>query len=272
MFVQSDQISEEIAKRPTQIALKRLARQAGMQTMLEDSIEKIREGITTIEEIVRVCPVDRDEASATPSCSEDEQIAVKTEQICPQCQTALELAWRFCPFCGTRIANAADMASQELAEKPPVIPLHQTVDPYVTRILTADDEAPVREMVKLLLTQQGYQVLQAEDGEEALAKIHAELPDLVILDVNMPKKNGFEVCKTIRSTMATMFMPVVMLTAQDTVEEKLQGLSSGADDYITKPFNADEFLARIETVLRRSYHHLPDEQHELSEASTASGS
>ncbi|GAK59180.1 type IV pilus biogenesis protein PilB [Candidatus Vecturithrix granuli] len=272
MFMQSDQISEEIANRPTQIALKRLARQAGMQTMLEDGIEKIKEGITTIEEVVRVCPVDHDEVSATPACSENEEIVVKTAQMCLHCQANLDRAWRFCPFCGTRIVVSADMASQKLLEKSTVIPLQQTVDPYATRILTADDEAPVREMLKLLLTQQGYHVLQAEDGEEALAKIHAELPDMVILDVNMPKKNGFDVCKTIRSTMSTMFMPVVMLTAQDTVEEKLQGLSSGADDYITKPFNAEEFLARIETVLRRSYHHFPEEQHELSEAGIVSGS
>lgn len=265
LFIQNDEIGEEIAKRPTHTALKRLARQAGMQSMLEDGIEKIREGITTIEEVARVCPVDRDEVSAAPVRLEDDGNVEKTARMCSHCQATLDRAWRFCPFCGTRIVVSADLTSQEFTEKPAIIPLQQTLDPYATRILTADDEAHVREMVTLLLTQQGYQVFQAADGEEALAKIRTELPDLVILDVNMPKKNGFEVCKAIRTTMETMFMPVVMLTAQDTVEEKLHGLSSGADDYITKPFNTVEFLARIETVLRRSYRSLSEAQHEFIE-------
>jgi two-component system response regulator ResD len=69
----------------------------------------------------------------------------------------------------------------------------------------------------------------------------------------MPKRDGFSVCKAVRSSVETMFIPLIMLTGQDSIEEKLQGLSSGADDYITKPFNTDELLARIETVLRRSY-------------------
>jgi DNA-binding response OmpR family regulator len=121
------------------------------------------------------------------------------------------------------------------------------------RILVADDEARILEMVKLLLEHQGYQVIPAWDGEEALEKIRSELPDMVILDIIMPKRDGLAVCKAVRSSVETMFIPIVMLTGQDSVEEKLRGLSAGADDYITKPFNADELLARIEAVLRRSY-------------------
>ena len=95
----------------------------------------------------------------------------------------------------------------------------------------------------------------ARHGEEAIEKLRAERPDLVILDVNMPKKDGFAVCKEMRATMDTMFIPVIMLTAQSSIEYKLQGLSLGADDYITKPFHPAELAARIEVILRRSYMH-----------------
>ena len=204
MFVQTDQMREEIVKRPARTLLKRSARQMGMQIMLEDGIDKIKEGITTIEEIVRVCPVDPDVVASMVSCPECGEQVTGTDQICPacqqglqvvcqRCQAALEKSWRFCPFCGIRIASPEEGSSQEL---PMLVPLQESVDPYAIRILTADDEAPVREIVALLLEQQGYQVLQAVDGEEALMKIQSDLPDLVILDVNMPGKNGFEVCKT----------------------------------------------------------------------------
>lgn len=119
------------------------------------------------------------------------------------------------------------------------------------RILVADDEAPVLDLVRELLTQKGYQIIPAVDGEEALEKIRTELPDLVILDIVMPKQDGFSVCKTVRSTVETMFIPIIMLTAQDSIEEKLKGLQSGADDYITKPFNSEELIARIEVILKR---------------------
>jgi type IV pilus assembly protein PilB len=132
-------------------------------------------------------------------------------------------------------------------------PIQSNMQKQDIRIIAADDEAPIRDMVKLLLEHQGYQVIPAVDGEDALEKIRAELPDMIILDVVMPKRDGFSVCKAVRSSVETMFTPVIMLTGQNSIEEKLRGLSLGADDYITKPFHADELLARIETVLRRSY-------------------
>jgi len=121
------------------------------------------------------------------------------------------------------------------------------------RIVAADDDADIRGLVGSLLATAGYSIIPAVDGDDALQKVREERPELVILDVMMPKRDGFAVCEELRSNVDTMFTPVIMLTAQDSIEEKLRGLRLGADDYITKPFNAQELLARIEIVLRRTY-------------------
>ncbi len=121
------------------------------------------------------------------------------------------------------------------------------------RIVAADDDADIRGLVGSLLATAGYTTIPAVDGDDALQKVREERPELVLLDVMMPKRDGFAVCEELRSCVDTMFTPVIMLTAQDSIEEKLRGLRLGADDYITKPFNAQELLARIEIVLRRTY-------------------
>lgn len=123
------------------------------------------------------------------------------------------------------------------------------------RIVVAEDNMDTRKLVQLLLERNGYQVILAIDGEEALEKIRIEQPDLVILDIDMPKQSGFSVCKALRSSIETMFIPIIMLTARDTIEAKLHGLSLGADDYITKPFHPDELLLRVNVILRRAYQH-----------------
>jgi type IV pilus assembly protein PilB len=262
LFVPNDQIREAIAQRPTKHALKKLATDAGMQTMLDDGIAKMLQGVTTIAEVARVCYVEPDEAVSTVECPKCGAAVAETEPVCPECQyqmyeacsqcgAKLESAWRLCPFCGT-VKPGIDV--QPLMQQRPSAGWRPALPKDHIRVVIADDEPPVRDMVRLLLEGQGYQVISAADGEEALGKIRDEQPDLVVLDVVMPKRDGFSVCKAVRSSMETMFIPIMMLTGQDSVEEKLRGLSYGADDYITKPFNADELLARIESVLRRSYH------------------
>lgn len=245
MFTQNEQLSQTIATRPTKQVLRQLACASGMQTMWEDGIEKIRQGVTTIEEVARVCPLEQNEMQTTHQSSE-------CGKICQECDAKLEEQWNMCPFCGTHISDDAPVATPCDPEVCVQTLVQSGSDPQTLRVVTADDEASVREMVKILLETKGYQVIPAVDGTDALEKIHAELPDLVLLDINMPGQDGFSVCKAVRSSVETMFIPVIMLTAQDSLEEKLEGLTSGADDYITKPFNAEELLARIDTVLRRA--------------------
>ncbi len=116
-------------------------------------------------------------------------------------------------------------------------------------ILVVDDEAPIVRLVKAKLLLDGYEVLTASRGDEALSILQLQTPDLIVLDVMMPDMDGFETLRRIRQHSQ---VPVVMLTARGSDSDKLQGLQSGADDYITKPFNPDELEARIAAVLRRS--------------------
>ena len=116
-------------------------------------------------------------------------------------------------------------------------------------VLVVEDDPNIRELLQLYLEKDGYAVTLAADGGQGLAKFHAIKPDLVLLDVMMPVMDGWAVCKAIRAEDNT---PVIMLTAKGETDDKVAGLKTGADDYVTKPFEMKELLARIEAVLRRS--------------------
>ena len=116
-------------------------------------------------------------------------------------------------------------------------------------VLIVEDDRNIAELLQMYLEKEGYAVTTAFDGGQGLAKFHAIQPNLVLLDVMMPVMDGWSVCKAIRAEGQT---PVIMLTAKGETEDKVSGLKFGADDYITKPFEMREVLARIEAVLRRS--------------------
>lgn len=122
-------------------------------------------------------------------------------------------------------------------------------------ILVADDEKHIVQLVKLYLTNEGYVVETAADGQEALEKARRTRPDLVVLDLMMPRVDGWEVCRRLRKESN---VPVIMLTARTDDVDKIVGLELGADDYLIKPFNPRELVARVKAVLRRS--HAPPEQ------------
>lgn len=117
-----------------------------------------------------------------------------------------------------------------------------------TRILIVDDDPEIQSFLRRGLVFEGFTVSVAVDGKEALASARASEPDLVILDVMMPGMDGFEVCKRLRQLSD---VPILMLTAKGTVPDKVEGLDSGADDYLVKPFAFDELLARIRALMRR---------------------
>ena len=116
-------------------------------------------------------------------------------------------------------------------------------------VLVIEDDQNIRELLQMYLEKEGYAVTTASDGEQGLAKFRSIRPDLVLLDLMMPGLDGWAVCRAIRSDSQT---PVIMLTAKSETDDKVAGLKTGADDYITKPFEMKEVLARIEAVLRRS--------------------
>ena len=118
------------------------------------------------------------------------------------------------------------------------------------KILVVDDTPQNVKLLTDLLTVKGYAVVTAASGAEALARIEAERPDLVLLDVVMPGMSGYEVCQRIRADKANGIMPVVMVTALDPAAERIKGLDAGADDFLTKPINLPELLARVRSLLR----------------------
>lgn len=131
-----------------------------------------------------------------------------------------------------------------------------------SKILIVDDDPMLSELIGYNLESEGYAIVRAQDGREGLRKFEAEQPDLVILDVSMPKLNGWEVCERIRAVSDT---PVMMLTAQGQEEDIVRGLNLGADDYLTKPFQVRVLLARIRATLRRA-HLSPEPEPEVTYA------
>lgn len=129
-----------------------------------------------------------------------------------------------------------------------------------SRILVVDDVPVNIQLLVTYLAAEGYDVVSAKDGYDAMKAVKEHQPDLILLDVMMPKMNGFKVCEVIKSDDATKFIPVILVTALNELEDKVKGMNSGADDFLAKPFNKLELLVRVRSLLRIK--HLHDELQE----------
>ena len=136
----------------------------------------------------------------------------------------------------------------------------ETFDGKRAKILVVDDIAINVELQKAYLAVADYEVIEAQNGEEALQKVKDEKPDLILLDVMMPKMNGYEVCKILKNNPETQFIPIIMVTALAEVEDKVRGIEAGADDFISRPFNKIELMARVKSLLRIKF--LQDQLHQ----------
>lgn len=121
-----------------------------------------------------------------------------------------------------------------------------------TKILIVDDEPDILDILKLTLSEEDYEIIEAQDGETTLKLVRTKAPDLVILDYKIPPPDGREVCRQIKKDLLLQHLPIIMLTAKGDIIDKVEGLNAGADDYIVKPFEPKELLARIRMILRRT--------------------
>lgn len=120
-----------------------------------------------------------------------------------------------------------------------------------TKVLIVDDDPDTRDIIRLSLNSRAYRISEARTGVEALEKVNAYDPDIVVLDIMLPEKSGMEVCKALKESTKTAHVPVIMLTAKQTIHDKVEGLNIGADDYLVKPFDPLELEARIKALLRK---------------------
>jgi len=134
-----------------------------------------------------------------------------------------------------------------------------------TTILTADDDPQLLRLIARNLELEDYQVLVASDGQQALEQIEQHAPDLVLLDVMMPRMDGFTVCQRVREFSA---VPIIIVTARGQDQDKVRGLDLGADDYLTKPFSIEELLARVRAVLRRAHFSASEQAHTMHPTTT----
>ena len=153
----------------------------------------------------------------------------------------------------SQIADQLALAGQEdigSAAVPPAASSAKDGDAPI-KVLVVDDETQVRDSIREFLQTQNFSVCEASDGEMALAKAFTERPDLILLDLRLPKIDGFQVCQTLKSNPITSVVPIIMITALTTTAQKVKGIEYGADDYIGKPFDLEELVARIRMVMRR---------------------
>ena len=130
-------------------------------------------------------------------------------------------------------------------------------DPFLSStILVVDDSIPSAQLVSTYLERAGYRVEVAYDGQQALDQVAVAAPDLIILDVMMPLLDGFAVCEALKSESSTWFIPVILLTALNDSRDRVRGIEAGADEFLSKPFNREELLARVRSLLRLKYRSL----------------
>ena len=281
-------LKQAINSKSSEGELRKAALAAGTVMLVDAALAKVKRGITTVEEIVRVIQLQEDDSRRCPSCA---QIVTPDFVICPYCAFPLKTLckgcrqelnpeWRHCPLCATAVqtgtvprphppsvlsvrndANGlAEKHSNGLKAKPhsdraPVIEPTAKPQPDKPRILVVDDDDTVRTILTRTIEAMPIapEVVAVGTGLAAVGKAAEMHPDIVVLDVNLPDIDGFEVCKRLRSAIKTAFTPILMLTVNADEQSRTQGFLVGTDDYMAKPFSPVELQTRVTRLLRRTY-------------------
>jgi CheY-like chemotaxis protein len=252
--------------------LRRVSRAEGMTTLIEDALAKIEAGRTTPEEVLGSVQVEG-HGPTCPQCSNpiEERFAVcpfcrhQLVRTCATCSEPLKPEWTICPSCGAVPKDQEDVgapraaagaaatgkATNASAKARPAEPGEITRP----KILVVDDNEDLRMFIRKGLERVDPSLMfeEAANGTEALQRIQESPPHLILLDLMMPGIDGLEVCKRLRADLQTAFLPIIMLTARDDAASKKLGFLSGTDDYVVKPFDAEELAARVRRLLERTY-------------------
>ncbi len=220
----------------------RLARESELRTTIVDGLERVQQGRTTLEELARVIPM----ADYPRDMRPDAHLAPAVPVQAPSEEEPVGPA----ELVGEAPAEAPESAP--VPEPPSAAPGPSTA-PSRSRaqVLLVDDSQEILDMVELTL-EDDYEVRRANDGVEALEAVAASQPDLIVLDVMMPRMSGYEVCEALRQDTATASIPILFLSARGDAGHVKQGLRAGGDDYLPKPFDPEELELRIRALLRRS--------------------
>jgi type II secretory ATPase GspE/PulE/Tfp pilus assembly ATPase PilB-like protein/ActR/RegA family two-component response regulator len=268
-----------IRQNASESALRRAAAVAGSATLLEDAMCKVRRGVTNPDEVVRVIEVGSED---TFPCSQCNSLVHREFKSCPYCGFVLRNAcqacgqdlnpeWSLCPYCSTSASATAKQGattaegpahllpapSEGASPQPQLPPISASEVPVGKRpkILVADDNKDIIKLVLVALRElpMDVEIFTASDGIQALESIESNKADLVILDVKMPRMDGFGVCEKLRKDLRTAFLPILMLTANSDQEQRTRGYLVGTDDFVSKPFTVPDLVARVSRLLRRTY-------------------
>ena len=278
-------LSKLIAEGASEAALRREARAEGMRSLFEDAAMKVAAGVTTPDDILRVvdpegseskCPACRSPVEETflvcPAC------AAPLRRRCTSCGKDLQKEWLHCPHCGAAAA-AGGGASFVVARPEQTVPMpHPAFQPAAAapssrrafRILVVEDDKTYRQLLARALEDSGLpvNVEMAEDGIEGLAVARNNPPDLVLLDVMMPGIDGLDVCAQLRANVRTAFVPILMLSGRSDADDRVRAFIAGTDDYVVKPFDRAELLARVRRILERTYGRVSFEAVDVTEERT----
>jgi type IV pilus assembly protein PilB len=277
MLRMSGSVKELVRQKASEGALRRAAAAAGTTTLVEDGQAKVVAGLTTPEELFRVVELEADETIPCPKCHALLKCDFKVcpfctfnlRSTCEACGQDLKPGWRICPYCSSPVRIQTDAVPEEpkseespkslmpAPESNPTLALEVAAVPAVKRprILVVDDDEGIKKIVRASLRQLPIEsdISTASDGVEALEAIEKRGADLVILDVMMPRMDGFTVCDRLRKDIRTAFLPILMLTANPAQTHRTKGYLVGTDDYVSKPFEVNDFVARVSRLLRRTY-------------------
>jgi type IV pilus assembly protein PilB len=250
LLVVNDEVRELISQRASEHAIRKAARKAGMRTLLEDGILKASQGLTTLEDVVRVVAADDSSAHKEEATKpEAPNLSVRGDETATH-QEAAEQSTATAGFA----SDAHEMQIELHVTSPP--PRSEAGKPDETqgkeRVLVVEDSTTIASVVKYFLELEGFEVLVAKNGNSGLKAAKRDLPDVIVTDYDMPGMDGITMVKALRAEASTREIAVLMLTSEQSVEREAQALEAGVDDYILKPVEPRRLAARVRSVLARS--------------------